>query len=409
MERSRRLNYYIMPEKATRPFYIFFLVLPSGISNGFIAVVLPFLLTQKGFPVATTAAIVAFGVSANLWRFVWGPVVDISLSTRKWYWIGLLACIITLLLICFAPFSVKSYGLLSIVVFLSQVAATFILLPVNNIMANTIEQQQKGIASGWYQAGSLAGTGLGGGAGLWLATHVNVEISVIVLCGLSVLFALVNLLIRDIPHDSEKKLVSQLREMGKDLLAMLRTPMSLYVIIFLIMPMGTGAASYLWSAIAQDWHADADTVALVTGLLSGAASAVGCLLGGWIADRKGIWFSYFGCGVASALIALCMASLPMQPVVYIIGVMAYAVAMGMIYAAFTALVLFATGKKHVATRFSLLCSLGNLPVVYMTAFNGWMHDVYNSRWMLIGEAVLGILTVAVFMWGLAWMKKKQML
>jgi len=396
-----------MPRQPTRPFYIFFLVLPSGISNGFIAVVLPFLLTQKGFPVATTAAIVAFGVSANIWRFVWGPVVDISLSTRKWYWIGLLACIVTLLSICFAPFSAASYGLLSIVVFLSQVAATFILLPINSIMANTIEEGQKGIASGWYQAGSLAGTGLGGGAGLWLATHIQVELSVIVLCGVSVLFGLFILLTTDIPHDREKKLGIQLREMGKDLLVMLRTPLSLYVIIFLLMPVGTGAVSYLWSAIAQDWRADADTVALVTGLLSGGASAIGCLLGGWMADRKGIWFAYFGCGLVSAIIALCMAFLPMQPIVYITGVLAYAIATGMIYAAFTALVLFATGKKHVATRFSLLCSLGNLPVVYMTAFNGWMHDKYDSRWMLVGEAVLGIMAVLVFIWLLKWVKNRE--
>jgi PAT family beta-lactamase induction signal transducer AmpG len=390
----------------TKPFYIFFLMLPSGISNGFIAVVLPFLLTEKGFPVATTAGIVALGVSANLWRFAWGPMVDVSLSSRKWYWIGLLACVITLLLICFIPFSIRSYGWLSLIVFLSQTAATFIVLPINAIMAHTIEEKQKGIASGWYQAGSLAGTGLGGGAGLWLATHIGIGTSVIVLCLLSVLFGAMILLIRDIVHEQGKKLGKQLKEMGKDLLQMLRTPVSLYVIIFLTMPLGTGAASYLWSAIANDWHVDADTVALVTGLLSGLASALGCLIGGWTADRKGIWFAYFGCGTASALIALLMAFLPMQPIVYVIGVLTYAIAMGMIYAAFTALVLFATGKKHVATRFSILCSLGNLPVVYMTAFNGEIHDRYNSRWMLVGEALLGILTVIVFMVVLRRMRKK---
>jgi PAT family beta-lactamase induction signal transducer AmpG len=390
----------------TRPWYVFFLILPSGISNGFIAVVLPFLLTQKGFPVATTAGIVAIGVSANLWRFLWGPVVDISLGTRKWYWIGLLACVITLLLLCFVPFSTGSITLLSVIVFLSQVAATFILLPVNNIMARVIREDKKGICSGCYQAGSLAGTGLGGGAGLWLATHTSVGLSVTILCIASILFALFIMLIPDIPHNKDKQLIPELREMGRNILSMLKTPITLYILIFLLMPMGTGAVSYLWSAIAQDWQADADTVALVTGLLSGLASALGCLLGGWLADKRGIWPAYFICGAASAIVALLMAFLPMQPVVYIIGVLAYAIAMGMIYAAFTALVLYASGKQHVATRFSLICSLGNLPVVYMTAFNGWMHDKYNSQWMLLGEALLGLATIVVFMLILGWLRKR---
>lgn len=391
----------------TRPFYVFFLVLPSGISNGFIAVVLPFLLTQHGFPVATTAAIVAFGVSANLWRFIWGPVVDMGLSTRKWYWIGLTSCVVTLLLLCFIPFSERSYGPLYLVAFLSQVAATFILVPINSIMAHAIEEKHKGLASGWYQAGSLAGTGLGGGAGLWLAAHYNVNFSVIVLCMVSILFALFILLTKDIPQGGGRKLIPQLKEMGKDLLSMLRTPVSLYILILLVMPIGSGAVSYLWSAVAPDWKADADTVALATGLLSGLASAAGCLLGGWIADKRGIWFAYFSCGLASAFVALVLAFLPMQPLVYIAGVLIYAIAMGMIYAAFTATVLFAAGKKMVATRFSILYSLGNLPVVYMTAFNGWMHDTYNSRWMLIGEAALAICAVFIFVLILQWMQKKK--
>lgn len=94
-------------QQYVKPFYIFFLMMPSGISQGFVTVALPFLLTRNEFPVALTAGIVAIGLSANLWRFLWGPIVDISLSLRKWYWIGLLATTASLLLICFIPFTQK--------------------------------------------------------------------------------------------------------------------------------------------------------------------------------------------------------------------------------------------------------------------------------------------------------------
>ena len=57
-------------------------------SAGFVSVTLPFALTRAGFPVAITASIVALGVSANVWRFLWGPLADLTLTLRRWYVIG---------------------------------------------------------------------------------------------------------------------------------------------------------------------------------------------------------------------------------------------------------------------------------------------------------------------------------
>lgn len=139
-------------QEYTKPYYMFFLIMPMGISQGFVTVALPFLLTQNGFSVALTAGIVAVGLSANLWRFVWGPVVDLSLSLHKWFWLSLTVSIATLLLLCFIPFTVKGATLLMVVVFISQVAATITLLPINGMMAKRIPENKKGEASGWYQA-----------------------------------------------------------------------------------------------------------------------------------------------------------------------------------------------------------------------------------------------------------------
>lgn len=398
----------IQTQSYIKPIYIFFLMLPSGISSGFVTVVLPFLLTKNDFPVALTAGIVAIGTSANLWRFLWGPVVDISFSLRKWFYIGLFFTVTTLLLLCFTPFTTKGAPLLTLIVFISQVAATLILLPINGFMAKSIEEKDKGKASGWYQAGSLAGTGFGGGLGLWLATHFNVGISGIVLSVTCLLFGMIILKIKDIPHNKEKSIVHEIKEMGKGILEMIKIPIALFVIILILMPIGTGAAANLWSAIAEDWKTDADTVVLVTGILSGLVSALGCVVGGIIADKWGVWMSYLGSGALCAITTFIMAVLPMVPSVYVGGVLIYAFTMGMIYAAFTYVILYAIGKKHIATKFSLLASLGNLPVVYMTAINGWAHDKFNSKYMLIIEAVVGILFVIIFTMILRYMMHKKL-
>lgn len=380
-----------------------------GISQGFVTVALPFLLTKNGFPVALTAAIVATGLSANLLRFVWGPIVDLSLSLHKWYWLSLSAGITSILALCFIPFSVKDAVSLSTLVFVSQVAATVTLLPVNGVIARRIRENKKGAASGWYQAGSLAGTGLGGGSGLWLATHYNLPLAGIVLCITCVLFALVMLFIKDIVRLKEKIIMKEIAGMGKDILTMIKLPAALYVMILIVMPIGTGAMANLWSAVAADWKTDADTVSLVTGLLCGGVSAVGCITGGFLADRFGVWHAYLGSGVICALVTIVIAVMPYHPVTYISGVLIYGFSTGVIYAAYKAIIFFVIGKKHTATKFSLMSSLGNLPVVYMTTINGWTHDKFGSRFMLTAEAIVGILFVIIFLVVLQQMRKKNMI
>lgn len=197
--------------------------------------------------------------------------------------------------------------------------------------------------------------------------------------------------------------------MGKDIFAMIKIPVALYVMILIIMPIGCGAMSNLWSAVANDWKTGVDTVVLVTGILTGVVSAIGCVVGGLIADKWGVWVAYLVSGVICALVTIIMAVMPEQPIVYITGVLAYGFSTGMIYAAFTAIIFFVIGKKHVATKYSLLASLGNLPVVYLTTFDGWMHDKFNSKIMLTEEAAVGILFVIIFYLILKRMKYKKLI
>ncbi len=377
----------------TKPFYVFFLVMPQGLSQGFVTVALPYLLTHSGFSVAEASGIVALGIFANVWRFLWGPVVDLSLSLKKWYWIGLAASMGTLLLLCFTKLTVNDTVFISAIVFISQVAGTFTLLPVNSFMAKRIEEHHKGKASGWYQAGSLAGVGLGGGAGLWLTEHYSQVIAGVVICALSLLASLVIMLLKDVHYEKGKTILHEITGMGKDLVSMFKVPVALFAMILIILPIGSGAAANLWSAIAGDWNTNADTVALITGIVSGLVSALGCIAGGYFADKKGVFFAYLVFGTVCALITLIMAVLPYKPWVYITGVLAYSFGTGLVYAAFTAVVLFAIGKKNVATKYALLSSIGNIPVMYMTVFDGWAHDAYNSKIMLLAEAAAAIVFI----------------
>src|SRR5438876_2263866 len=130
--------------ESTHPFVFFFLVLPYGMSSGFISITLPFILTRAGFSVATAASIVAIGVSANLWRFLWGPVADLILRARRWYLLGLSTAAATLLLLGLIPLNQNAVGVLMTILFISQVAGTLIVLLVGGLMAHTVAVVVKG-------------------------------------------------------------------------------------------------------------------------------------------------------------------------------------------------------------------------------------------------------------------------
>lgn len=381
--------------RSTPPLAFFFLVLPWGISSGFVTIALPFALTRAGFPVALTASIIAVAVSSNLWRFVAGPVADLTLTLHRWYLIGLGASVVTLGLLAVMPLHPDAARPLAIVAFLSQVAASLIVLPVGGLMAHTVADDRKGRASGWYQAGNVGGSSFGGGAGVWLVSHDSIHVAAVVLAIAMLVCSAALRFVPDVRSITGESAAQRLRAMGHDFRELVRSPIAVFTILLLMSAAGSGAASNLWSAIAKDWHASDDTVALMTGALGGVVSIGGCIIGGWTADRVGRWWSYLGASVVMALVTIVMALAPRTPTAYSAGVLCYMLSVGLSNAAWSAVVLFAIGRGAASTKYALLASLGNLPVVYMTAIDGWVHDRAGAGAMLNAEGALGLACVGL--------------
>src|SRR5438067_6453397 len=375
----RGQDFSMRDRDSTRPFVFFFLVLPYGISSGFVSITLPFVLTRVGFSVALAASIVAIGVSANLWRFLCGPVADLTLTSRRWYLLGLGTSAATLLLLAFLSLHQNAVAILMAVVFVSQVAGTLIVLPVGGLMAHTVAEGAKGRAAGWYQAGNLGGNGIGGGVGVWLASHFSKEIAGGGLAIAMLASAAAIYFVSDVRVVANETLGERLRILWRDILSMVRAAIPLFTIVLVCSPIGASAMKNLWSAVAPDWSATADQVALVSGVLNGVVSAIGCVISGWVADRVGRWWSYFGSGILMALVAIIMAVAPRTPNAFTVSVLAYALTGGMAYTAFSAIVLLTIGRGAASTKYdATLSSLGHLPAVYMAASDGWVHDRFGT-------------------------------
>jgi len=169
------------------------------------------------------------------------------------------------------------------------------------------------------------------------------------------------------------------------------------VAVFLVfLPIGSGAVSALFSAMAKTWGASADQVALTSGLLAGGVSIVGCLVGGWISDAMGRRTAYVVSGLFLAVVAVGMAVAPKSAGTYMTFVLLYQFGGGVAYGTFTGFVLSVIGKGAVATKYNALASLSNVPIWYMALVNGWAAKKYSQTEMLWGDALSEILGIAAF-------------
>lgn len=391
------MNGNFIPGKrtSTDPAAFLFLCLPYGISGGLISITLPFVLVHQGFSVAGAAAITAVGISANVWRFLWSPFTDLTLSLHKWYLIGTGFGAATLLLLCFIPLIPDSKGILLMTVFFTQVAATFVAAPVGGLMAKTVSEESKGRAGGWYQAGNLGGNSLGGGVGVWLTTHASFQMAAIIMSIIMIFCCLALFFVPQVYAQKDKSLREGFKIIYFDFRELIRSPLAIYSMAVITTPIGIGACANVWSSTAGDWMVSANEVALFNGTFSGILVVIGCILGGCISDKFGRWKVFFGAGILMAIITSAMSFLPQLPQIYKIGILLYAFATGLNYASFSAIILYAIGKGLASTKYALLSSFGNIPVSGMTAFVGWLYSAKGVKSMLLGEALIGICFVLV--------------
>ncbi|HEX7880209.1 MAG TPA: MFS transporter [Candidatus Eisenbacteria bacterium] len=380
------------------PWVFMVLIVPFGVVSGFVSVALAFHLTRAGVSVGQVAGIVALVVLPHTWKFLWAPIIDATLTQKAWYWIGAVLTAVGIAVMGALPPTAAGLAFLSGVVFVTSSATSFIGMAVESLMAHATPEHEKGRAGGWFQAGNLGGSGIGGGLGLWLAQHLSsawlAGAIVAVLCFLcSLALFLVPTPSRSHATDGFWK---ALRDAITDLWVVIREKSGTLALILCFLPIGSGAASGLWSAVAGEWNAGPDTVALVTGILAGVISAVGCVIGGWICDRMDRRLAYLGFGLLQAGAAVALALLPRTPTSFVVLTSLYALITGFTYAGFTAFVLEAIGKGAAATKYSVYASLSNMPIYYMTWIEGAAHDRLGSGGMLLTEAVLGTAGAVVF-------------
>jgi MFS transporter, PAT family, beta-lactamase induction signal transducer AmpG len=375
------------------------LYLPFGAVNGYLTVAIAYQLAQTGVSAESIGVLIALYFIPHTWKFLWAPIVDMTLSSKRWYVIGAALSALGALGMAVCSAGPVDLTALTVAAVMASLATTLLGMAVEALIAHSTSPAQQGRAGGWLQAGNFAGVGIGGGAALWLATHVGrAWITGAALGTCSLLCCLGLTLIRE-SHRGPRggSIAAGTREVLRDVWSVTRSPRGYLALLVLFLPIGSPGASALFSVISDDWHTSATTVELANGTLSGVLSLLGCLAGGYLSDLINRKLAYLVYGLLLGLCALAMALAPHDQTNYILFVLLYSFISGVCYAGFSAVTLEAIGGGVAANKYSVFACLANIPTAYLAAIEGWArthHGVNAFLYVDFAAPIVGALIYA---------------
>ncbi|MGZ3459350.1 MAG: MFS transporter [Archangium sp.] len=375
--------------RAPAPFLFFLLILPYGTSFGFISVAFTYLATHSKQALTPEQAltIVAAVFLPHTFKLLWAPIVDQTLTKKAWYVISLLLTVVGTVAVAAMPLSPGRIPLITATVVVSQIGLTLMGMSCEAFMGLGVSDENKGKASGWYNAGSSFGIGVGGGVALWLAQHLPSAWMSGAVLGTLMLLCAVPLYFFDEPlREHAHSVVESVQELGRNLVSIFSTRNGIIAFLICLSPLSTGASSQLFPAVADHWHVSADVVALVTGIIGGLVTSAGSMAGGFMADRMSRKLLYACSGGSMAATAALLGVLPHVPIAYVVLTLVYSFFLGASYSAFTAFVLETIGKGAVATKYNIFAGAMNGAIIYMTRVLGKADSAWGANGALFTDA-----------------------
>jgi PAT family beta-lactamase induction signal transducer AmpG len=384
-----------------RPPFWGLLVLPFGLAVGFVSVAVPFVLRTRGLPMTLIATVSQVASLPHVIKLLWSPLLDSGPRRRSWFFGSIAVTALGLAVTALVPPSLtESLGpvpmlwVYTAALFVAQAAVATSSSAVLAMMALTVPDAQRGAASGWQTAGNLAGTAVGGALITWMITHLAPGVTAVTLAAICALSAIPAAFVHEEPPP--RRSLSRLAgDLLGDIWRTLRSRAGWTGMVICLSPVGAGALTTLFSAVARD-YAPTDAVAerlvfLVAGLLGGVANIVGALLGGVLADRMNRRLAYALCGGLSGVVAVAMLVAPASPAAFTVGCLAYQLANGLCYAVFYSFILELVGTREsattVTTQLALFIGASNLGAAYVGWLDGFAYD--RARAFAPGSASAG--------------------
>ena len=402
------------PRPYTHPLVFLLLVIPFGAASGFLGVTIVYLLGRSGVDPVTIAVLTGLSFLPHTFKFLYAPLVDLTLTRKRWFVMASITSALGIALLGMVPATEAGLPWLRVLVVVGNLATAFLSMSIESLMAYNTAPGELGRTAGWFQAGNLGGSGLGGGLALVIAENMTLPwlpgVVLAVICLLS--GVAIRYTTEPEPHlpklADEAHSVANSQHSGNavwraiqrvllDLWQVARSRVGYLGLLICFLPIGSGAAGNLFPLFATEWGASSNDVAATSGALSGLLSAWGCMVGGHFCDRMDRKKAYALFGILMSVCALLMAWAPHTLTMYYVFVLGYGFIGGLCFASFTAVTLEAIGTGAAATKYSIFASLSNTPIAYMGILNGYFFDKAGSNAGLYSDAAMGVVGVLVFL------------
>jgi PAT family beta-lactamase induction signal transducer AmpG len=384
--------------KQDRPWLFGLLIAPMAVlSNGVIGGVLSYLLREQSVGPARAAEIVALLNLPQTIYFLWSPVTDFWVRRRTWLMIAAVLAAVAMM-IAFRQPRLDGGGAVALM-FLSACMGQIVVAACGGMMGSLQREESRRRASSFYQGGALAF----GAIAVFVLAMLSQQLKLGALGWIAAaMIALPSLAALSAPGQAvigEEGLRKTFARIWQEFRATFLHWKALPYTLVMLFPMGSGAMIQLLPGLAADYHVGGQGVAWINGLAGSLLMAAGAFATTFITTRVRAPVAYLlaGCLSEAALAILWLG--PIRPSVYFAGVILFLFTIGACYALFTAVVLeFLGGSgKSGSARYSIINSLGNVPVVYMTLIDGKGYAQWGVRGMPGTDVILGIIGGAILL------------
>ncbi len=386
------------PATKERPWLFGLLIAPNAVlAFGIIAGALSYLLRKQGVGIGRSSEIISLLILPQTIYFLWSPITDFWIRRRTWLMVGAVAAALTMAA-AFHGRRLDSPASVALM-FLSACFGQLIVSSCGGMMGTLRSEVTRRKASSVYQAAALAF----GALGIFIFTRLGermgmgplgwVAAALIALPSLAALAAPEQ--VKQEKQSIQKTLAGISQEFKSTFLCWRAVPYT-FVLLF---PMASGALIGLLPGVAQDYHVSVQQIAWMNGVAGALLTASGALAATLFPARIRASVAYLSiCLLNQALIAILWLG-PLSPSTYFLGATLYLFTIGACYAMFTAVVLEFLGQsgKSGSGRYSIINSLGNVPVVYMTALDGRGGKLWGPRGLAGTDAVVGAIGAAILL------------
>ena len=367
--------------------------LSFGLYAGFITLSLPQLLAAQHVPEARIAAITATVISAGIWVFLLGPMLDVRFSRRFYATLfsALAGICLTLTLL-----NRTNLALVEVFMLIGFASAQLNTNALGGWLATIVPAHDESKLSSWTWAASFGGNGLMAILAGELVRALPIQLAAILL-GLIVVLPTAIFLVMPSPGPDRRLARESFTKFFGEVFAITRRREVLIALALFVSPCASFALTNTLGSFGDDFHASARIVSVVGGAGLSLAGIFGALIFTPFAKLLPLRPLYLAIGAAGAVFTSSLILLHHTPSTFVLAMIGENVFQALAYTGVTAISFETIGRNNplAATTYSLFNATSLIPLVFMQIIDGRAYSWHGVTGSFLADASIGLLACAL--------------